>query len=152
MNTATCTLDKLCYLEKNAMPDTQKTQAGSPAKEAPARKRVLLVDDEASVRIAVKQVLKAKGYEVVEAAGGPEGMEKYQAGTFDCVLTDHMMPQMSGAELTARIKAINPAQRVVLFTASADRLARDQMPWDSLLAKPFSVDDLLAALHAPKKS
>jgi len=107
--------------------------------------KVLLVDDEPTVRLAVKQVLKMHGYEVIEAEGGVEGLEKYEAGKFDCVITDNQMPNMCGPELAALIRGIDSSQRIVIFTASVD-LAHGNAPWDSLLVKPFSVDELMAAV------
>ena len=108
------------------------------------------MDDEPAVRLAVKQLLKFHGYDVTEADGGADGLKQFQAGKFDCVITDNLMPFMRGPELAARIRAINPSQRIVMFSASADRLAHEKAPWDALLVKPFSADELMAALSAPK--
>ena len=122
--------------------------APQPKKPA-AGKRVLLVDDEPAVRMAVKQLLSFHGYEVTEAEGAAEALKKYQAGKYDCVITDNLMPFMRGPELAARIRAIDPAQRIVMFSASADRLGHEGMPWDALLVKPFGTEDLMAAISAP---
>jgi two-component system response regulator MprA len=142
---------RLSNPEKLATSNGAVETAASPAqKKSPGGKRVLLVDDEPAVRLAVKQLLKFHGYDVTEAEGGAEGLKQYQAGKFDCVITDNLMPFMRGPELAARIRAIDPSQRIVLFTASADRLVHEKAPWDALLVKPFSAEELMAALSAPK--
>jgi CheY-like chemotaxis protein len=123
--------------------------APEPKKSA-GGKRILLVDDEPAVRMAVKQLLNFHGYEVVEADGGAEALKKYQAGKFDCVITDNLMPFMRGPELATRIRAIDPAQRIVMFSASADRLSQEGMPWDALLVKPFGTEELMTAISASK--
>ena len=79
--------------------------------------RILVVDDEAPQRELLAGFLVKQGYEVVPAVSGAEGLERLQRETFDLILTDHRMPQMSGLDLLKAAREINPEVPVVVMTA-----------------------------------
>lgn len=114
---------------------------------------VLLVDDEQLVRVVVSRMLQALGYEVVIADRPAVALAIVEAGTtpFDAVLTDMLMPGMTGVELVERIRAVRPAVPVALMsgfspdTAFADGLVPEGMPF---LSKPFAQEALAAAMNA----
>ncbi len=112
-------------------------------------KRVLLVEDEESVRSIITMLLEALGVVVIAVNSGPQALELYRQETFDLVLTDYNMPQMRGDELARTIKAVNPAQRVVLITGYVGGLGEEGATpagFDGLILKPCTLDQLAHAL------
>jgi YesN/AraC family two-component response regulator len=83
------------------------------------------------------------------AENGREGFEKFAAGTFDLVLTDRSMPELSGDQLALEIKRIRPATPVVLLTGFGDLMvAEGEMPpgVDLIISKPFNQASLREGL------
>lgn len=121
-----------------------------PRFEAP-RRRVLLVDDEPSVTRALRRSLMGH-HEVVEASGAREALALLEAGqSFDAVVCDVVMPEMTGVDFVAALRAAAPAlaQRVVLMTggvASGPLSAALKALGAPTLEKPFETQTLLAAL------
>ena len=111
--------------------------------------RVLLVDDEESLRITLAANLELEGFEVVEASSGEEALVMAQGRTFDIVLTDIRMPGMNGVELFRRLKTTHPQLPVVLMTAFAtEELVDDGLRNGAftLLSKPFDLDHAASVL------
>lgn len=83
------------------------------------KKRILIVDDEETVLTILKSSLHALGsdYQVTTATNGKDALEQIRKGTFDLIVTDYLMPEMDGLELTAAARAIQPDTRVVMITA-----------------------------------
>jgi CheY-like chemotaxis protein len=109
---------------------------------------VLLVEDENSVRGPVSKLLRKAGFAVLEAAGGPQALEVAGShnGPIDLVVTDVLMPTMSGKELVARLLARRPGLKVLYMSGHADNVIVHQGLLDEgvhLLAKPFNFQDLL---------
>jgi PAS domain S-box-containing protein len=109
---------------------------------------VLLVEDEPGVRHLARDVLSRYGYRVIEAADGGEALRLAEghAGTIDLLLTDVVMPGMSGAELAQRFRELRPGVRVLYASGYADEAVvshgarHDGVPF---LQKPFEPDDLV---------
>lgn len=116
----------------------------------PRPKRVLVVDDEPSVLKFVDRVLREAGYETTTASGGPEGIEMAaKMETLDLLVTDVMMPQMSGEELARRLIAGRENLKVLYLTGFSDRLFKEKATlWqdEAYLDKPCSVKGLLEAV------
>ena len=111
--------------------------------------RVLLVEDEPVPRQVVERLLVGDGHTVQTARNGLEALEKFQTGWFDAVVTDHAMPEMSGAELALMIKRLAPRKPViVMLTGVADVLdAKDKPPGvDVIIDKPITLPALREAL------
>ena len=113
--------------------------------------RILVVDDDASIRALVQDVLAVEGYDVVLADDGFAGLRAIEAERPDCVVLDVMMPGLDGHAVLQRIRAADggPDLPVVMLTAAAD----DAQAWkawtegvDYFLAKPFDPDELLRYL------
>ena len=112
----------------------------------PLRKRILLVDDQQSVREAISLLLSLDEHEVVEAADGVEALDLFRRGHFDLVITDFDMPNMKGNELAASIKRVSPSQPILMITAYATQLGESDNPVDAILSKPFQLRDLRQAM------
>ena len=120
-------------------------------KAAPPRQlRALIVDDEELVRKFVERVMREAGYDTATASDGPEALEiAASAGTFDILVTDVMMPQMTGDELARQIRASTPETKVLYLTGFSDRLFKEKVTlWadEAFLDKPSSVKGLLEAV------
>ena len=111
---------------------------------------VLVVDDEELVRKFVDRVMREAGYQTATAADGPEALEvAAKLETFDILVTDVMMPQMTGDELARRIRASTPGIKVLYLTGFSDRLFKEKVTlWadEAFLDKPCSVKGLLEAV------
>lgn len=112
------------------------------------RTRVLVVDDEPLVASAARRLL-ARAHEVQVAHSGRTALAMLEAGTFDAVLCDIMMPHMTGLELHARLNATRPelAGRMVFLTGGvfdgrAERFLQEHARW--CMGKPFDPGALLA--------
>jgi two-component system chemotaxis response regulator CheY len=120
-------------------------------------RRVLVVDDHPVNRTLVCVLLRDAGWHVEEAVDGHAGLAKLAAGTFDTVLLDISMPDISGDEVCRRIRADGKLKtlRVIAYTAHALDNERDKIlsaGFDGLLTKPISKASLFAALQLPEKT
>lgn len=79
-------------------------------------RRILIVDDEPEIREEMAEYLAGKGYRVIVAGDGPEGLAKFRAEPCDLVITDMKMPGMAGAEVVRRLREIAPGLPVVVLT------------------------------------
>jgi CheY-like chemotaxis protein len=109
-------------------------------------KRILLVEDEPSVRRAFYMMLKFDGHSITEANNGAEALDLFTKGKFDLVVTDFEMPVMKGNELAVRIKQLAPTQPILMITAYGKELGDSSNPVDSILNKPFTMDNLRDAI------
>jgi DNA-binding NtrC family response regulator len=106
---------------------------------------VLLVDDEASIRAITAEMLTELGFEVREAISPEAAYAAVQAGLApDVLVTDHLMPGMTGVQLASAIQAIAPQTRALIISGFAEVESLDA----SLhrLSKPFKQSDLANAL------
>jgi two-component system, cell cycle sensor histidine kinase and response regulator CckA len=123
------------------------------ASEAPrGMGTILLAEDEQDVREVAREFLESGGYTVIEARDGAEALKKVEAhtGGIDLLVTDMVMPGMTGQELRARLQGSHPEIRVLYMSGYSERAAADAARGDSsmhLLAKPFSRWALLRAIH-----
>ena len=112
--------------------------------------RILVVDDEPSIVKLLRRVLEDAGYGVATAEGGPEALAVWRRdGPFDLLLTDVMMPRISGGELAGRIRQHEPDLKVVYLTGHSDRLFKEKgalWEYEAFLDKPCSVKGLLEAV------
>src|SRR3989442_8642619 len=113
--------------------------------------RVLVVDDDAAVRDAVREALELEGYEVATAAGGGEAEALLAREQMDALVLDVLMPQMSGFELCRRLRAGGDRTPILMLTArdaTDDRIRGLDLGADDYLVKPFALGELLARLRA----
>jgi two-component system, cell cycle sensor histidine kinase and response regulator CckA len=111
---------------------------------------ILIVDDEESVRMFVASVLKDAGYQTVLAGSGAEAIEKAgRTPSIDLLVTDVMMPHMTGDELARRLRLDDPKLKILYLTGYSDRLFKDKVTlWEdeAFLDKPCSVRSLKEAV------
>jgi two-component system OmpR family response regulator len=113
--------------------------------------RVLVVDDEPAIVDSVATVLGYEGFEVERAHSGRDGLSKAQAGGFDLVILDVMLPDLDGFEVTRRLRADGIDTPVLFLTAKSD--AEDMVAGlgiggDDYVAKPFSLAVVVARVKA----
>jgi DNA-binding response OmpR family regulator len=113
--------------------------------------RLLIIEDEAPMRTALVETLKAEGYRVLAAADGPAGLELGCSEPFDLVLLDVMMPGLDGFALCRELRKRGRTMPVLMLTAKGqvdDRVQGLDSGADDYLVKPFSLRELLARVRA----
>ena len=113
--------------------------------------RVLVVDDEPSVREALVRTLAHEGFEPRAAADGDAALAALGAEPADLVLLDVLMPGPDGLEVCRRLRAVGDRTPVLMLTARdevSDRVAGLEAGADDYLVKPFAVEELLARVRA----
>lgn len=108
---------------------------------------VLVVDDEKMVLTVIDRLLSLRGHSVSSVESARAALEELDAGTFDVVITDQGMPEMSGRELAHKIRNLHPDLPVILLTGDTD-LSVDPKEIMRVVAKPFQAEDLEAAIRA----
>lgn len=113
-------------------------------------RRVLIVDDDAAVRLLLNAVLVDAGYETTMSADGPDALAAWeQSGPFDVIVADVMMPQMRGEELARRVRRAHADTKVLYVTGYPDALFGEKVRlWEgeAFLEKPFTPAGVLEAL------
>ncbi|MFL5359232.1 sigma 54-interacting transcriptional regulator [Archangium sp.] len=110
---------------------------------------VLVVDDEEQVRTFLAELLSSSGYQVRCASSGSQALEMLSGGSFDVVLLDVMMPEMSGLEVLRRYRASGGGAPVIVLSAlsgAEDAMRAMKMGASDYLSKPFSNDELEDAM------
>jgi PAS domain S-box-containing protein len=121
---------------------------------APVARTVLLVDDEPSVRAITRRLLERAGYRVLEAADGHEALAIAGRSDvrLDLLLTDMVMPGLSGQQVVVRFRAARPGVPIVGITGYAGEspqvVAAEEAGLSGLITKPFSADALIRAVAA----
>jgi CheY-like chemotaxis protein len=124
----------------------------APADRAPSTSgiRVLVVDDEEPVRKFITRVLTDAGFQTQVASSGPEAIKLASgSGPFDLILTDLVMPEMSGDEVVRSLRGRWPELKVLYLTGHSDRLFDERSTlWadEAFLDKPCGVKSLLQAI------
>ena len=131
---------------------TSVSRAGGAALESPVpeaagggKLRILVVDDEPSMREMLRIVLRRDGFEVALAQNGHEAIQQLQAGSFDMLLSDIRMPDMSGVDVLRTAKSLDPQIIAFMMTAFAStETAVEAMRLGALdyFTKPFNMDEL----------
>ena len=108
--------------------------------------RILVAEDDQFTREMVQRALEADGHEVVVAEDGGEALGLVHGGqSFDLVLTDVEMPNLTGLELTEQLIGKNTGQRVIIMSGIADELARASSligPTVRMITKPVTLEKL----------
>jgi len=122
--------------------------ATAPMPSRSARKRVLVVDDEASIRDLLSKTLALAEYDVDTAPDGTSALDRMRAFTYDLLIADLKMPGMDGLTLirqAKRIKADLPVIIITGFSTESSAIEAVNLGVDGYLTKPFRVPAVLAA-------
>ena len=124
-------------------------QTGDELRRARGAATVLVIDDDADVRHFIAAGLEEYGHDVIEAADGSEGIEKFAANVPDLVVIDYIMPGLSGAEVADHILATRPEQPILFVSGYNETDAiRRVAPEANILSKPFRAAALEDAVRA----
>jgi PAS domain S-box-containing protein len=131
--------------------DLTATPAGASPKSG--SETVLLVEDETVVRQLVAEILEMSGYTVLQAGDGPSALEllRRHTGTIELLVTDVVMPGMSGPEVAQAVTAMRPGTQVLYTSGYTDSAIGHHgvlEPEVAFLQKPFSADDLTRKVRA----
>jgi two-component system, OmpR family, KDP operon response regulator KdpE len=114
------------------------------------KNKVLIVDDEQSIRVFLKLTLEAQGYETVEAVSGNEALVKAAAEKPEIVILDIGLPDIDGIEVTRALREWTQIPIIILSVRGSekDKIAALDLGADDYLTKPFVVGELLARVRA----
>lgn len=113
--------------------------------------RILVIDDEVAMRVALVESLRSEGYQVDGAEDGEVGLEKAFSSEFDLILLDVMMPKIDGFAACSEMRKRGLKTPVLMLTARGmvdDRVKGLDSGADDYLVKPFSLKELLARVRA----
>jgi len=107
--------------------------------------RILLAEDDAAMRTYLTRALEKAGYSVVAVGCGTEALPFIKSEVFDLLVSDIVMPEMDGIELSKRVQALSPSTKVMFITgfAAVCMRARNEAPQARMLSKPFHLRDLV---------
>ncbi|MGJ5814126.1 ATP-binding protein [Paludibaculum fermentans] len=122
-------------------------QAVTAPVETGAGARILLVEDEQAVREFLATALERSGFHVQPAASGAAALELFAGRPFDLVLTDVVMPHMTGVEMVARMRAVQPEIPVLFMSGYSHETRVEALP-GRFIPKPFTIDALIDEMRA----
>lgn len=134
-----------------------KLKYRTPEHDLPMKRemlKILVVEDELSVRLGLSCTLEGAGYRVAAGENGTEGIRLFENGDFDVVITDLRLPGADGIEVLKSVRNISPDAGVIIITAFADvKSAVEAMREGAYdyISKPFDPDELLIVLDRFKK-
>ena len=111
--------------------------------------RILLAEDDDSMRAYLARALERTGYEVVAVANGADAVPLISSDQFDLLLTDIVMPEMDGIELAQHAATVAPGMRIMFITgfAAVTLKAGKAVPQAKVLSKPFHLRDLVLEIN-----
>ena len=130
-------------------PSTGELASASPRGRTNPSHRILVVDDDASIRQWSAVVLVRSGYHVDAAEDGAAGWEALQAKHYDLVITDNMMPKVTGVEMVKMLRGQDAILPVILASGAIPTEELKRHPWleiSAILPKPYTVAELLGAV------
>jgi len=117
--------------------------AGAPA----TQRRILVIDDEPSVAMLIRDVLQRRGFDVLTHEGGEEALELAARGDIDLVVSDFAIPGLNGLEFARRYRTVRPDVQVLIVSAFLDGETEDALAAQpnvvGLIRKPFDIFELL---------
>lgn len=141
------------WLPSATMAETEQQAAAepqAPVQDLTCRLHVLAVDDEPAVLSVLTRLLERAHQRVTTASSGEEAIARLQEQSFDLLITDLGMPNISGHQVAEAARALYPAMPIVLATGWGETISPDQLARlgaAALLAKPFAHDDLVQAVE-----
>jgi PAS domain S-box-containing protein len=135
------------YLPRIEEPSTPESTNNKPVAPQKGAETILLAEDEEGVRHVVAQMLREQGYTVLQASGGAEALRIAQShlGPLELLVSDVMMPRMTGPELAERLRGLRPEVRVLFVSGYTDGeivTGGELQPGTDFLQKPFTREQL----------
>lgn len=124
-----------------------------PMKEFCLMARILIIDDDDQFRLLMKHRLERAGYETEQAPDGKIGIQLYQQGNIDLIVTDIIMPEKEGVEMILELRKDYPDAKIIAFSggglSSSDSILRtvEKLGANYVFPKPFAWEEMLAAIH-----
>jgi CheY-like chemotaxis protein len=115
--------------------------------------RILLIDDDDSVRVMMRETLAHHGHTVIEACNGKEGLELFSQANADLVITDIVMPEKEGLEVLMELRKKRPPVKIIAISGGGRQSTTDYLKMARLLgaatvlAKPFFNSALMTAVN-----
>ena len=112
--------------------------------------KILIVDDEETIREVIKKILEQTGHEIIEASEGEEALRLQAACEADLIITDLVMPGLNGSELIRRVRREYPKTRIIVisgFGGEGNANGASGLRADKILEKPFNILELLKAVE-----
>jgi DNA-binding response OmpR family regulator len=112
--------------------------------------KILIVDDEETLRTLVRHELEHQGYSVHDVGSGPEALEHLSANPADVVILDIKMPEMGGFEVLEKIREGDLARKVIMLTGVGElKIARESLELgaNDFMSKPFEMPNLLSCIN-----
>jgi DNA-binding response OmpR family regulator len=129
------------------MAEEKTAEAKAPAKDGVAQKRILLVDDDHEIVESMRMALEAKGYQILVARDGNQGLALAEREDPDLLILDMMMPKRSGFLVLEKLRRTRPIPvRVIMITAnegSRHKVYAEMLGVDDYIRKPFAMDRLI---------
>jgi DNA-binding response OmpR family regulator len=115
-------------------------------------KRILIVEDDATLRESLAAVLEAEGYQVSLAGDGAEGLAKGRDGKFDLIALDLVMPSLGGMEVCRKLREAGVQTPIIMLTGrkkqEVDKVFGLELGADDYMIKPFGTAEFVARVHA----
>lgn len=118
---------------------------------APTAPRILVVEDDAAVRLSLRLAVQKEGFAVAEASNGSAALQEVERQRPDLILLDLMLPDLSGFDVCRAIRQRDPALPVIMLTARGDEVDKVvglELGADDYITKPFSPRELVARIRA----
>lgn len=115
------------------------------------KKRILVVEDDAHIRLGLCDALRAEGYEVTECSDGGQAAPLLKQGKSDLVILDVMLPSKSGYDVCRELRGAKSRVPILMLSAKGqevDKVVGLELGADDYVTKPFSLRELLARVHA----
>ncbi|MFJ5670441.1 response regulator transcription factor [Bacillus safensis] len=113
--------------------------------------KILVVEDEKKIARVLSLELEYEGYEVTVKDTGMDGLQALEEDSFDLVLLDVMLPELSGLEVLRRVRKTNSVTPIILITARGsvpDKVSGLDLGANDYITKPFDIEELLARIRA----
>jgi len=116
-------------------------------------RRILVVDDDEMVLIALEELLRSRGYEITTASGGAEALQVMERECFDLLILDLVMPGMDGYELCKRVREVErfrstPVMMLTALSGEEDRAKGEEAGANLFLPKPISPQRLVSLIES----
>jgi len=137
---------KIRHIFANAAQAAQDDLAAAATLPSSASKRILVVEDNEDARVTLCDLLTVLGHQVSSADSAEQALEKFSGREFDALLTDVMLPGMSGIELARRMQGTQPSLRVIFSSGFGAVSTEESNIQATSLPKPYDLEDLQKAL------